>query len=116
MIPWWGWVVIWVCLSFAVLAVLAVSALRLFSKGIAVLDEFESLILKVELLELDAVEVELARTELALVSGAEKIRRSRALVREAALERTAARLEVRIDRAKRITQVDASTREWFKAR
>lgn len=115
MIAWWGWLVIWVCLGLALLAVLAISAWRLFRKAVAVLDELETLAEKTDLLEQVADEAGDTREQLAILAGAEQTRRRRALVRKAALDRKAARHDSRMARAKRITRVDASTREWFKA-
>jgi hypothetical protein len=43
MIAWWGWLIIWLCLSLAVLVVLAASVISLFRKGIAVLSSFGDL-------------------------------------------------------------------------
>jgi hypothetical protein len=43
MIPWWGWLVVWSLLVLALLAVLVVSAVSLFRKGIGVLTEFTEL-------------------------------------------------------------------------
>ncbi len=115
MIPWWGWLVIWVCLALALLAVLAISAFRLFRKGIAVLDELETLAEKTDILEQVADEADDTRHQLAILAGAEETRRRRSLVRDAALERKAVRHDSRMARARKITRVDTSTRAWFKA-
>lgn len=114
MIAWWGWLVIWTCLVLALVAVLAISAVRLVQKGVAVLDELDQLAQKTEILEQAADSAEETSAELAILAGTEQTRRARALVREAALDRKAARHDGRISRARRIIRFDASTRTWFK--
>jgi hypothetical protein len=42
-IPWWGWVVIWVSLALAAAAVLVVSAIALLRRGVGVLTAFGEL-------------------------------------------------------------------------
>ncbi|MES2171254.1 MAG: hypothetical protein V4479_11125 [Actinomycetota bacterium] len=114
--PWWSWVVIWAVLAVALLAMLASMAFRLFRKGVAVLDELGTLASKMEILEQESEELGRQREQLAILAGATYTRERRARIREAAMERRAARHDARIARAKALTKVDASTREWFKAR
>jgi hypothetical protein len=114
--PWWSWVVIWVVLALALLGMLAFMAVRLFRKGVGVLDELGTLASKLELLQSESDELGRQKEQLAILAGAAYTRERRARVREAALARRAARHDSRIARAKALTKVDASTREWFKAR
>jgi len=114
-IPLWGWLVIWTCLALALLAVLAVSVVRLFRKGLSLLDEFEGVAAKTVLLERAADSVEERRTELAIRAGAESLRRSRALIRDASRERKAARRTELIEQAKIITRGDPSAATGFNA-
>jgi len=114
-IPWWGWLAIWACLAVALLAVLATSAVRLFHKGLGVLKEIEVLVEKTELLGQAAEAAEEHRTELAIRAGAEPQRRSRAVIREAALERRVARQRELVERAQEITHRDVRSTLWFTA-
>ncbi len=111
--PWWSWVVIWVALALALLGMLVWMAVRLFRKAGAVLDELDALASAAELLDRAAEVATEQHTELAILVGAEEMRRRRALVRADALARRSARRAARIIRAKALTRVDASTREWF---
>jgi hypothetical protein len=120
--PWWSWVIIWVVLALALLGMLVFMAIRLFRKGVRVLDELGVLASKAELLDsvTDAAEAAedaaaAQQQRLAILAGAEAMRERREFVRAAALDRKAARHDARIARAKRITSVDANSREWFKA-
>jgi peptidoglycan hydrolase CwlO-like protein len=116
MMPWWSWLIIWVVLVLALLAMLALMAFRLFRKGVGVLTELETLASKMELLQSESDALDKQKEQLAILAGAAYTRERRARVRAAALERRAARHDARIARAKALTKVDASTREWFKAR
>jgi hypothetical protein len=115
MMPWWSWLIIWVVLVLALLAMFAAMAYRLFRKGVAVLTELERLGEKTEILQRVDEAVEERHAQLAILAGAAEMRRRRELVRAAALDRKAARHDARIARAKALTRVDASTREWFKS-
>ncbi len=113
--PWWSWIVIWVVLALLLIGMLVFMAIRLFRKGVGVLDELAVLASKAELLDGVADAVEEQREQLAILAGAKATRQRREFVRSAALERKAARHDARIARAKRIIAVDAGSREWFKA-
>jgi hypothetical protein len=113
MMPWWSWIVIWVVLVAALLAMLVIMAVRLFRKGVGVLTELERLGEKAELLERAEAAVDEQREQLAILAGAAEMRRRRELVRAAALDRKAARHDARIARARSLTGVDASKRDWF---
>ena len=113
--PWWSWVVIWVVLVLGLLGMLAGMAWRLFRKGIAVLDELESLAATTELLDRAADVAEEQHRELAILVGADELRRRREHVRAAARERKRDRHDARIARGKALTKADASARQWFSA-
>jgi hypothetical protein len=114
--PWWSWLVIWVLLALALVGMLTLMAFRLVRKGLAVLGELDVLASKLEILDREGDELDGQQRQLAILVGAAKMRERRALVRAAALERRARRREARLVRARALTAVDASTREWFKAR
>ncbi|MCU1423242.1 MAG: inosine 5-monophosphate dehydrogenase [Microbacteriaceae bacterium] len=114
--PWWSWVVIWVVLVLALLGMLAWMAWRLFRKGVAVLDELDALAAKTELLDRAADVAEEQRRELAILVGADELRRRREFVRAAAAERKSDRHDARIARGKALVKVDPASREWFSAR
>jgi hypothetical protein len=111
--PWWSWIVIWVVLVVALLAMLAIMTVRLFRKGVGVLTELERLGEKAVLLQQADSVVDEQRSQLAILAGAAEMRRRRELVRAAALDRKATRHDARIARAKALTRVDASKRDWF---
>ncbi len=113
---WWAWVVIWVVLVLGLLAMLAAMAWRLFRKGMAVLDELDALASTTELLD-RAVEVAgEQRRQLAILEGADEVRRRRREhVRAAAMERKRSRHDARIARGKALVKADASAGNWFSA-
>ena len=111
--PWWSWVIIWVVLVLALLGMLALMAWRLFRKGIAVLDALDGLASTTELLGSAGEDAERQRQELAILIGAEELRRRREYVRAAARERRGARRDSRIARGRALVKVDAASREWF---
>jgi hypothetical protein len=114
--PWWSWIVIWAVLVLVLLGMFALMAFRLFRKGVAVLGELDVLASKMQLLEGESDELGRQKERLAILAGVAYTRERRARVREAAMERRAARHDARIARGRALTKVDASTREWFKAR
>ena len=111
--PWWSWVVIWVVLVLALVGMLAFMAWRLFRKGVAVLEELDGLASKTELLDRAADVAEQQRQELAILVGADELRRRRAIVRAAADARRGDRRDARLARGRALVKVDASSREWF---
>ncbi len=111
--PWWSWLIIWVVLSLALIAVFVLMGIRLFRKGVAVFAELEVLADKLDILDAASDAAEETGEQLAILAGSEETRRRRALVRAAALERRDGRHDARLARGRRITTVDASTRRWF---
>ncbi|HAM27177.1 MAG TPA: hypothetical protein DCP11_10920 [Microbacteriaceae bacterium] len=113
--PWWSWLLIWGLLVAALLAMLGYFGWLLFRKGVAVFGALETLAAKSELLEAAGETLDDQRTTLALLQKRSEVVARRGLVRERALERRRARHDARLDRARRITSLDASTRRWFEA-
>lgn len=110
MIPWWGWLIIWVCLALALIAVLVVSAWRLFRKAMTVLDDLGDLASKTEIL--DVAEAQLSKPQIAILLELAEVRRRNDVRRERRQKRKAARHDRRIERAHRIGSVDIATTRW----
>jgi hypothetical protein len=110
MIAWWGWVLIWAGLTIALVATLAALAWWLFRKGLVLLDDVGRLADRATLLEV--ADPGLVRPELAVLAEASAVRMREAARKVHRTERARARRQARLDRARRITSVDASTREW----
>jgi hypothetical protein len=113
--PWWSWLVIWVCLTLALIAMLIVSAWRLFRKAMAVFTELGVLAEKTELLESVSAAAEEQTAQVAILQRLSDVQSRRRLVRDASRARRDARHRARLDRARSLTRFDASTREWFEA-
>jgi hypothetical protein len=113
--PWWSWLVIWACLLLALVGVLAVAAWRLFRKAMAVLAELGTLAQKSELLDAVSDAAEEQRSEIAVLQKYADVQARRRFVREESASRRATRHRRRLDRAKSMIRVDASTRRWFEA-
>lgn len=110
MIPWWGWVLIWAGLTIALVITLAALAWWLFRKALILLDDVGRLADRATLLEI--ADPELVRPQLAVLAEASAVRARETARRAHRTERAQARRQARMDRARRITSVDASTREW----
>ncbi|MET4705716.1 hypothetical protein [Frigoribacterium sp. UYMn621] len=113
--PWWSWIVIWTCLVLALIAVLVVSAWRLFRKAVAVFDELGTLGGKMELLDAAITEFDEKQAEFALLQKYSDVQAHRRRVRDASLARREARRAARLDRGRSLTRVDANSRRWFQA-
>lgn len=116
--PWWSWLLIWSGLVLALLAMLALFAVALFRKAVAVADALADTAETMQLLqnantEAEEHEAEEQRSELAILSPFFHVVERRELVRSQSLERRAIRHEARLERARRLTRVDANSREWF---
>jgi biopolymer transport protein ExbB/TolQ len=111
--PWWSWLIIWAVLVLALLAMLALFGWQLFRKVVAVFGSLEALASTTELLESAGEALEEQRGTLALLQKHSEVALRRHRVREEAAARRQARHDARIDRARRITRVDANTRRWF---
>ena len=128
MIAWWGWLLIWLGLGLALIAMLVLIGILLFRKLMLLFAALETLSGKLEILdrvaasvsdsadEHDSADGQRQRVEqLAILAGEDATRQRRDRVREAAHARRDARHETRIARGRALLKVDASTREWFPA-
>ncbi len=111
--PGWSWVVIWTCLVLALLAVLVVSAWRLFHRAVAVLRELGALAEKAAMLDGARAQREEERTELAILGKRADLRARWRLARDASTRRRNARHAARLDRAHALTRFDPNSRRWF---
>ena len=110
MIEWWGWVLLWSGLVLALLVTLATLAWWLFRKGVVLLDDLGRLAERATLLEV--ADADLVRPHLAVLAEISAVRAREQARRAHRAERRAARRQTRLDRARRITEVDASQRQW----
>lgn len=113
--PWWSWLIIWVCLVLALVAVLAASAWRLFHKAMAVFTGLGVLAEKAELLEAVSTAAGEQREVSAILLKFSDVHERRRAVRAASEARRASRHRVRLDRARSLTRFDANSRRWFEA-
>jgi hypothetical protein len=113
--PWWSWLIIWTCLVLALLAMLVVSAWRLFRKAVSVFDALGALAEKSELLDAAVTEFDEQQAELAILQKLSDVQARRRLVREAATARREARHGSRLARGRALTRFDANSRRWFQA-
>jgi hypothetical protein len=110
--PWWSWILIWAGLCLLLTAMLAMFALLLFRKVVAVFAALEALAALAGLLR-DSGELLDDQRERLSILDLVAIRRRRDQVREQALVRRQDRHDRRIARAKALIAVDASQQEWF---
>lgn len=113
--PWWSVVVIWACLVLALVAVLVISAVRLFRKAVAVFDELGALAQRAEIGDAAADEGEEQHAQLAILQSLSAVHAHHREVREAALARRVARHAGRLARGRALTRVDPNSRRWFPA-
>jgi biopolymer transport protein ExbB/TolQ len=109
-IPWWGWLLIWVGLVLALLVMLAAGAWWLLRKGMGVLDAAAELAEATAVLEVD--DSGLPRQQRAVLAELRDIHRREDARRAHRTERRRLRHERRMARARRITRVDATTVRW----
>ncbi|MCU1523985.1 MAG: hypothetical protein JWO18_879 [Microbacteriaceae bacterium] len=112
--PWWSWVIIWVGLGLALLVMLGLMAWWLFRKLMGVFRELETLAGKAELLEAANETLDEQHSERAILLTRSEVVARREFVRSRAAERKEARHLARLERARALTKLDASTRQWFK--
>ena len=113
--PWWSWLVIWACLALALVAVLVISAWRLFRKAVTVFTDLSTLAGKTELLATTITESDGEDDELAILQTLPAVRARRRQVRDASALRREARHTARLARGRALTRVDANSRRWFQA-
>lgn len=115
--PFWSWIVIWSCLGLSLAAVLGISAWRLFAKLMILLEAvqtfFETLFGVSEALE-DAVDA--LPHELSLLRPISEVGQRRRLAKAAAHRRRDSRIIHRLENARALLKVDATTRTWFTPR
>ncbi|HEY0258584.1 MAG TPA: hypothetical protein VGC18_01920 [Lacisediminihabitans sp.] len=110
--PWWSWLLIWGLLVLAVIAMLVLFAVWLFRKLMSVFDALEELATKAEILE-RAAEPARDHYEIAALRPRSDVQAERESLRLRRDARREQRHRNRLDRARRITKLDASTRRWF---
>lgn len=115
MMPWWSWLIIWTCLVLALIAMLVVSAWKLFRKAVAVFDELGTLAEKTELLDAAITDFNEQPAELAILQKLSDVRAARTHAREDMAERRDARRSTRLLRGRSLTRFDANSRSWFQA-
>lgn len=114
-IEWWGWVLIWLVLVLALVAMLALFAWRLFRKSLGLLDDLSDLTDQVTVLGDAEHEPRLPPTTLAVLSEVQDIRtREEARVARRRLRRDERR-ERRMSRAIAIGSVRISETQWPEA-
>ena len=111
--PWWSWLVIWASLIAALSTMLALFAVALFRKSLAVVAALERLALLAEILGNAHDILEDQRADVAILLDYAEVRRRRERVRDASAARRLARHDSRIARAKALIAVDAGKRSWF---
>ena len=110
MLAWWAWLLIWTGLVLALLAVLALGAWWLFRKSMTVLDDLADLAETTEILGVD--EAELPAPAIAVLADLRDIRAREDARRAHRSRRRNNRHRRRLARARAITSVDASKRQW----
>lgn len=108
MMPWWSWVLIWTGLVLVLLVVLALCAVSLYRKVMALLAEFETLqqLLDEQAAVAEALVAPVPDPESAILRGAAAVERERRLVREDIDERKHARHEARLARGRALIKAD----------
>lgn len=110
-IPWWGWLLIWVGLVLALLVMLVLFAWWLFRKAMRILDDVG------ELADTAAVfdgidDAELPHQAIAVLADIRDIRAREEARKAHRARRRSDRYRRRLERARRITSVDASKLRW----
>lgn len=109
-IYWWGWVLIWAGLALALAVMLALFAWWLFRKFLVLMNDVADLAEKSAILEID--DPALVRPQIAVLASVREIRDRENARKFHRSERKRLRREARLARARRITTVDVSTRQW----
>ena len=111
--PWWSWLIIWSCLVFALIVVLAVAAGRLFHKASAVFDELGTLAAQTDLMDAAESSFDEPQAGIAILQELSDVQATGRGVREAAAARRDARRSARLARGRDLTRFDANSRQWF---
>jgi hypothetical protein len=112
--PWWSWVVIWAGLTVALLVMLGLMVRWLFHKLMSVFGELEALADRAKLLDAASETLDEQHFDRAVLLERSEVVARREYVRSRSRERKEARHVARLNRARAITRLDASTRQWFK--
>lgn len=110
MIAWWGWLLIWVGLVLALLAMLTVIAWVLFRKGMALMSDLSDLVEKTSILDVETDKI--SKPQIAILTEMVEIRDRHAAQRARRLELRESRRERRLERGNTITKRDASRMQW----
>lgn len=109
--PWWSWVIIWVGLALALVAVLVLGGLWLWRKLMRLFDDLGELADQTAVF--DAVDGEPPpRVVPAVLRDLEDVQHQRAVRVARKLERKRVRRVLRLERARNITSVDANAVRW----
>jgi len=112
--PWWSWVLIWVGLVLALVAVLVLGAIWLWRKLMRLADDLGTLADQAAVLEQVTDEAP-PRSVPAVLRDIEQVRRERSVRVARRYERKRVRRQRRLERARRITRLDATTVRWPEA-
>lgn len=111
--PWWGWLLIWLGLGLALVAMLVLGAIWLWRKSLGLLDEAGKLADRLSVFE--GVDDEPPpRAVPAILRDLESVRNARAIRVARRIEFKRVRRSRRLERARRITSLDASAVRWPK--
>jgi hypothetical protein len=110
-IAWWGWVLIWLGLALALLAVVGLLGWRIVKRFLALLDDFFALTEKMAILDGVSADSD-ARPVNAILRDSDEVRAtSRARFARRA-DRKHARRQARIQRGKMLTTATIDLKEW----
>ncbi|QHC58603.1 hypothetical protein [Rathayibacter sp. VKM Ac-2760] len=99
---WWSWILIWLGLALAALAVLVLFGLSYWRKGRLLLGRLEEVTAKLDALQLPEAETEPAATRApsSLFADRDQVRRTHESRRDARRERTEDRRSIRVERGR----------------
>lgn len=109
-IPWWVWLVIWVGLALALIAMIALFAWWLFRKFLRLLDDVGDLAGRAEILAVD--DGVIGKPAIAVLADVRDIRAREDARRAHRAQRRRDRHERRMARARLITGTDATSVQW----
>lgn len=109
-VPWWAWTLIWTGLAVALLIMLGLFAWWLFRKFMRLLDDLADLADRSALMQID--DPVLVKPKPAVLEDLRVIRERENARKSYRVALKRERHERRLARARRITSVDASKRDW----
>jgi hypothetical protein len=104
--PWWSWLVIWVVLIAALLALLVWQGIRLFRKALGVVTDLGELADKTSLLEQRAEQLAERRFEPAVFADASRLSQDRQRNKARRAEERAIHRDARVQRGRLLTKAD----------